>query len=707
MIAAAAIAAAACGRASRFDLERDGNRNVLLVTIDTLRAGALGSDGGPSRTPNIDALARQGVRFTFAHAHAVTTLPSHASMLTGLYPFQHGYRENSGYRLTPSTQTVATRLANAGFATAAFVGAFPLDARFGLTPGFATYDGRFDDTETGAAFVIPERPATVVVERAVAWIAAQRGRWFAWVHVYEPHAPYRPPPPFDREYASQPYYGEVAAVDAGLGPLFEAVGHSPRPTLVIVTGDHGEALGEHGEATHGLFAYESTLHVPLIIGEPRPAFALRDWRGAAAGRRDDGRRVDEPARHVDLLPTILDALDLPIPTDLPGHSLRTAADRQDGERRASYFEAMSGALEYGWAPLSGVLVGRQKFVQLPIPELYDLARDAAEQDNRAPHDAEATRTLASRLAQFSASLPAAPQPEAAEVAARLRSLGYVTPTGARPPSSATERDDPKRLVHLDRRMHEAAELEERGRLPEAIAVYRAILTERPEMIAASRHLAFDYWRVGDAAAATETLRRELADAARRSPTAAASLAGISVQLASYLVESGRASEAITIMEQAVALEPAFDALNALGLAYARAGRASEAQAAFDRALQIDPGSAMVYENVGAVALDRGQLSEARRAFEQALARDPQSAQAHNGLAMSAERSGNRRDAIEHWTRAVELQPSNYDALYDLGMTLARDGQPVAARRYLEQFVRSAPAAQYGKELRNARTLLNR
>ena len=204
-----ALSAPACGPKA-LEIGQTPERNILLITVDTLRADALGADGGPARTPNLDALAGSGVRFSFAHAQAVVTLPSHASILTGLYPFQHGYRQNSGYRLLPGVQTLATRLKTAGFRTGAFVAAFPLDARFGLTPGFDVYDGRFDNVGSGAEFLLPERPATAVVSRATEWIRAVNDKWFAWVHVYEPHAPYRPPPPFDREYASAPYYGEVA-----------------------------------------------------------------------------------------------------------------------------------------------------------------------------------------------------------------------------------------------------------------------------------------------------------------------------------------------------------------------------------------------------------------------------------------------------------------------------------------------------------------
>src|SRR5438094_5156431 len=294
------FALAACDRsAPRTDLRPISGQNVLLITIDTLRADALGCDGGAAATPALDRLAAGGVRFDFAHAHAVTTLASHASILTGTYPFRHGIRDNSGYRLPAQAQTASTRLKPHGYATAAFVGAFPVHSRFGLNRGFDVYDDRFGDTRAPDEFAMPERPASAVVPLARQWIAERHeagesgrsggsgdassgaralqasGSWFVWIHLFDPHAPYKPPPPFDAQYASQPYYGEVAATDAALAPLLDDLRSSGRPTLVVVTGDHGEALGDHGEQSHGLFAYESTLRVPLIIAEISGASSVR------------------------------------------------------------------------------------------------------------------------------------------------------------------------------------------------------------------------------------------------------------------------------------------------------------------------------------------------------------------------------------------------------------------------------------------------
>ena len=685
--------------AGRDILAVDAQQNVLLVTIDTLRGDALGSDGGPARTPNIDAIAAAGVRFSFAHAQAVVTLPSHASILTGTYPFQHGYRENSGYRLKPGMPTLATILKGRGFATAAFVAAFPLDARFGLTPGFDVYDGRFDDL-TGGGFTIVERPASAVVALATSWIDAQAGgRWLAWVHVYEPHAPYRPPPPYDREYADRPYFGEVAAVDAALGPLFASVRRSARPTLVVITGDHGEALGDHGESTHGLFAYESTLRIPLIIAEVHggtqraqstqsksifAAFAI-----SVFDREHRGEVSDDPARHIDILPTILDALHIESPATLPGHSLRTRADRRNGGSRPSYFEAMSPMLDYGWAPITGVLSGREKFIEAPIAEVYDLAVDPNERTNLSGREAARQLRLAARLGEFHAALPGAAAPEDSGVARRLRALGYVS-GGATPKARYTEADDPKRLVDVDQKMHDAVAADEEGRTADAIALYRDVLARRPEMMAASRHLAFDYWRSGQTPAAIDTLRVAI----ERGATP-----GAEIQLGTYLVEVGRGQEALRLLEKAAQADPTLDALNALGIAYGRSGRATDALAAFDRGLKIDPENPMLHENIGAIHLDAGHLAAARAEFARAVRANPASAQGHAGLATVAFKSGDRDTALANWKRAVDLDPTNWDALYNLGVQLMRVGRMAEARPYLERFVQTAPASQYAKDIR--------
>ena len=708
----------ACSRpAPQAELHPIANQNVLLITIDTLRADALGCYGGPAATPALDRLAADGVRFDFAHAHAVVTLTSHAGILTGTYPFQHGIRDNSGYRLPAGARTAATLLKSAGYDTAAFVGAFPLHSRFGLNQGFDLYDDRFGETRAPTEFVMPERPASTVVPLARQWIAEHgpsrsdgtgaaggpgrargAGRsdgsatpWFVWVHLFDPHAPYRPPAPFDAHYAGRPYYGEVAATDAALAPLLDQVRAGQDPTLIVVTGDHGEGLGDHGEVSHGLFAYESTLRIPLIVAQ----LGRSDRSG-----RSGGEVSSVAARHVDILPTILEAVGQTPPSDLPGRSLLPAAERRAGAPpRTAYFEAMGPTLNRGWAPLSGILVDRGKFIDLPIAERYDLAADPAERVNLSGRETTRDRALAASLRAFNAAPPGGRRPENPDAAARLQALGYVS--GSAPAKARyTAADDPKRLVDLDRAVHDAVEAFGARRIADAVRIYQGIIARRPDMAIAYRHLAFVEWQRGNPTGAIDVLERAIA--------AGVTHAAVAAQLGGYLADTGRVAESLRLLEP-LARDPGADAetLNALGIAYVRAGRRGQAAQTFARVLATDPDSSVPLENLGVMALESGDLAAARRHFERAVRADPQSSRAHAGLGVVALRGGDRRAAIESWKRAVQLDPSNFDAIYNTGTTLAREGQTEAARPYLELFLQTAPSAFYAKDLKEVAALMHR
>ena len=662
---------------------RNADQNVLLVTIDTLRADALGSYGGRAATPNLDRLAQGGLRFTFAHAHAVVTLPSHSSILTGRYPFEHGVRDNAGYRLDESADTLAEIARRHGMATAAFVGAFPLDRQFGLNQGFDLYRDVGGRMVAQGDFAFAERRAEEVVAEARAWIDAQPRKWFVWVHLFDPHAGYAPPPPFDRQYQDDPYAGEVAYVDWALGPLLDAVGRFSRPTTLVVTADHGEGLGDHGEATHGTFAYESTLQVPLILAQVGPG-------AQAAG----GRSVDAPARHVDIVPTIADLLGLEVPGDRRGRTLLAA---EGDDSRPSYFEAMTPMLKRGWAPLSGVIAGGDKYIDLPIPEAYDLATDAREARNLAATDGARVAALTSTLRAFGAVLPGEPRAERADVRARLQALGYVsgsTPRKAR----YTDEDDPKRLIDVDRLMMEGIDLYRRGRLAEAMEAYRAVLARRPTMGLGYRRLAFLQWHEGRRAAAIATLRtaREILGADL----------DVDVRLGTYLAEAGSPSEAIPLLERVTSADPGnTEALNALGIAHGRAGDGARALAAFARVLAQDPRDAFALENMGAVHLAQDDLAAAGQAFTRAVENDPRSSRAHAGLGIVASRSGRIDLAISSLRTAVSLDATNFDALYNLCVVLVTATRTAEARPYVEQFVRTATPGVYSREIDEFRAWL--
>ena len=655
---------------------RSPEQNLLLVTIDTLRADALGSYGGRAATPHLDRLAQRGLRFTFAHAHAVVTLPSHASIHTGRYPFDHGVRDNAGYRLEEQQETIAEIARRTGMATGAFVGAFPLDRQFGLDQGFDVYRDVGGRMVAQADFSFTERRAEEVVRDAIAWITDQKGKWFAWVHVFDPHAGYTPPAPFDTTYGADPYAGEVAYVDSALGPLFDRAAASSRPTLVVVTADHGEGLGEHGEATHGTFAYESTLRVPLIVTQVGPG-----------GTEGGGRVIDTPVRHVDVLPTIADVFGFDRSEGLPGASLLAMA----GEPRPSYFEAMTPMLKRGWAPLWGVVAGFDKYIELPIREVYNLAADPKETRNLAASDAMKTPALIAELRRFEAVLPGEQRAEQAAVRAKLESLGYVS--GAAPRKTRyTEDDDPKRLIDVDRLMMDGIDLYRRGRLREAMDAYRAVLARRPEMGLAHRRLAFLQWQAGarsDAIATLEHARARLGADIE-----------MDIRLGTYLAEAGSPIKAIALLERATAADPSnTEALNALGIAYAQSGNGAKALTTFASVLTHNPRDAFALENMGVVHLQRHDLDAARKAFTEALANDPQSSRAHAGLGVVARQSGQIDAAIVSWRQAVTLDPTNFDALYNLCVALITSNREAEARPYVVQFVNTAPRGVYGREVK--------
>lgn len=664
--------------------------NILLITIDTLRAdavGAYGRAGGP--TPLIDRLAAAGVRFTDAHAHNVVTLPSHANILSGRLPFDHGVRDNGGFRLSSEAETLATLLRRQGYRTGAFVSAFPLDSRFGLASGFEVYDDRFVDAGPRPAFLMQERSAQQTVQRAVDWIAAAGdGPWFSWVHLFEPHFPYDPPEPYASRWRSDPYLGEVATADAALAPLLDpilAAGRDGR-TLVVITSDHGEALGEHGEASHGIFAYESVLRVPLVLYQPQI------FRSQV---------IDAPAQHVDLLPTLLDAVALPLPPGLAGRSLLPAITRQEpGTGATVYFEALSASFNRGWAPLRGHIHDGFKYVDLPIPELYDLRSDPRELHNLAAVEPARVSEARARLQAFDAGQrPGRPSPESSEVRERLRSLGYAAASPRAPRDQYTEDDDPKRLIALDGVLRDILARYLAGDLPGARTEARQLAERRPTMAATWMQLAHLERESGDLGAAVAAMRR--AAELRPGDTETLGLLG------GYLTEAGRPQEAADLLAPYAEDDRSDpDLLSAFALALARLGQTDAALAALSRARAQDPSNAMVLVHVGTVQLTGGRRDAAREAFAEAVRINPDAARAHSSLGAIALEEGRVERAWEHWRRATALDTGEHEKILSLGLALMRAGRTAEARACVQFFAAHAPPARYAPQIERARLWLN-
>jgi arylsulfatase A-like enzyme/tetratricopeptide (TPR) repeat protein len=668
-------------------------QNVLLITIDTLRADAVGAYGARSAaTPWIDRIAAGGLRFDNAHAHTVVTLPSHANILMGRLPTEHGVRDNSGFRVAADQATLATQLKAAGFMTAAFVSAFPLDSRFGLARGFDVYDDRFVDATPRPPLLEQERAGTATVAAARRWLDAQgqSRRWFCWVHLYEPHFPYAPPEPFAARFAGTPYIGEVAAADAALGPLLRPIldAGASANTLVVLTADHGESLGEHEEATHGIFAYEATLRVPLLLYFPRL------W---------PARAVSSAVGHIDIAPTILRTLGLPPAEALHGRILTEGGQKERGQPAngddLTYFEALSGSLNRGWAPLKGVIANRMKYVDLPIPELYDLSSDPGERQNLASVQTETVRTLRERLQAFG-SQPVSPRAETTEVRERLRSLGYLTGGASRTDKRVTEADDPKRLMRVDKELQEVAGLYLGGQASVALARCRALVTERPDMRVALLTLAHLEREAGNMEAAINALRRALAINPADPETAAL--------LGAYLTGANRAIDAVELLQSyAKTADADIQVLVALALAQARANRPDDALGTIARARTQDPSNAMLLVHEGTIELMAGRRVEARRAFEGALASNPAVARAHSSLAAMATEEGRRDDALDHWRAAVALDADEYPKLLAMALSLGRSGRADEARPYLQMFADSAPPDRFAAEIARTREWLAR
>lgn len=454
---------------------------VVVVTIDTLRADRLGCYGHPDAgTPAVDGLASGGALLTMAQTTAPLTLPAHTSILTGRTLPAHGVINNGTFALPAQVPTLAEAFQEAGYATGAFVSSPVLARRYGLARGFDEYDDRVPRLGGRRGLVVhyPERPAVKTVARAVEWLMDQGSRpAFVWVHLWEPHAPYRPPAPFAERFGEDRYQGEVAAADAGLARLLEGIRVAGREgkLLIAVTADHGEGLGAHGEPTHGVFLYQETMHVPLVIHGP--AFGI------------EARRIDAPVSLADLAPTLLDLMGLPPLTGADGASLAgILAGEQEASPRAVFAESHLSQLEFGWSGLRAVVEGGTKMIEAPRPELYDLRRDPAEQEDLAPKERGRVEELSGVLATLVRRAAAsAPDTSSAHSASEedldvLRSLGYAASGRAGGGAVLVEPEgvDPKDRVEFIKRHDEAVGMMRTGKLPEAIETFEQLAVQDPD-----------------------------------------------------------------------------------------------------------------------------------------------------------------------------------------------------------------------------------
>lgn len=663
--------------------------NVLLVTIDTLRADHVGAYGArEASTPALDALAARGVRFDDAMTASPLTLPSHATILSGLLPPHHTLRNNGAGEFPQSRATLATEFSSAGYRTAAFVGAFVLDHRFGLNRGFDTYDDEIDRGSSPDAVLEAERPANAVIDRALAWLGRDDTRpFFAWVHLFDPHAPYMPPEPYASRFKSDPYAGEIAFADAELGRLVAELDRRGlrENTIIVVSGDHGESLGEHGELTHGLLLYQPTLHVPLIVAAP----------GKLGGRGI----IRTPVSLADIAPTVASMAGAPL-TGTDGSDLSTALARvSEPEARELYAETEYPTL-FGWSGLSALRRGNFKYIAAPRPELYDVAGDRGETRNLRDAERRQTVQLSAALTKLaSTAVPTAPATLDDETKAKLASLGYVSPSTSTQTSGP--RPDPKDMAPLFHEFEQATWALSAGDVVSAKQRLERIVASDPANPVFRTSLARTCRKSGDLGRAIELYR----DAVGSNPSDADAW----YNLATALQEDGRAKDAGVAIREALRRDPRRpEAHNALGSALAAEGEFDAALAEFDKAISLDPRNAHAYNNRGNVYRATNRLDEARAAYAKAAEFAPNYSDPLNGLGTVEVQADRPVIAIPYFDRALALSPESHEILLNRAIAYEMAGNRATAMDEYRKFLDvTGQDPQYSSQRQAARQLLAR
>ena len=665
--------------------------SVLLITLDTTRADRIGAYGfADIDTPHLDRLAAEGVLFEQAQAVAPLTLPAHSSIFTGEFPPSHGVRDNGGFYLDDEHLVLAEILRDEGLRTGGFVGAFVLDAKWGIAQGFDHY---FDDFDLGDTVRLAlneiERPAGEVTDAALAWLdEAPEARFFSWVHYYDPHSPYEPPEPFAERYRNRPYAGEIAYVDSQVGRLLAWLDENgrARDTVVMVMGDHGESLGEHGESGHGFFIYEAATRVPFIVRAPYDTMRAR--------------RVADVVRAVDVSPTVLDLLAVDAGQDerdssFQGASLARLLTGSTGPRLPAYAEAVYPRYHYGWSDLASLRVENMKYVAAPRPELYDLAADPGERNNLYPTLPDEADRMASMLQALESrwtdrALPNPVNEIDPDTRARLAALGYLASFsgGGAEPADRASLGDPKDKIHLFNLMRTAREASLKGNQPAAVEALERVLIEDPSVIDAWVRLGDEQMRGDDTGAAIESYRRAI----ELKPDYAHAV----INLANAYRRAGAEEDAILGYQEFLRLDPRNAIIHyELARMLVDHSDLEGADGHLKEAAALSPEMGAAVVSQGAVALLRSDLVNAQRLFEEALTIQPDVRLARFNLALLAEERGDARAAVDFYRRELDYHPHSYRVQFNLGRLLDSLGDRYGATEALEQSIEINPEFAVG------------
>ncbi len=651
------------------------NINIVLITIDTLRFDRLSTYSDKYvQTPNIDKIAKKSIIFNRAFAHNPLTLPSHINILTGTYPLYHGISDNTRYKLDDKFLTIAELLKSNNYKTAAFIGAFPLDSRFGLDQGFDLYDDNYG-SQKDSSFMFVERSAERVIDPAIKWISRQKSKWFTWLHFFEPHQPYVPPAPFKERYKDDLYSGEVAYLDHQLGEFFDFLQDQnySQNTIIIITSDHGEALGEKGERTHGYFAYNNTIHVPLIIYIPGKQFKL----------------ISENVGHIDLFPTICEQIGISIPKHIQGKSLIPLISGEKLNREGLYFESLSPYLNIGWAPLRGIVKDNIKFIDLPIPEIYNLKKDPMELNNiiNDTKSKSLKRILKKLIAKNSNKVKLSRLNKLDKKTIKtIESLGYIS--GGRSVSKKKlykETDDLKKLLPIYNKTYSAMAYFHKGDIDKSINMLSDVLLTHPMFSLVYKNLAMIYTEQGKTKDALSILEKGL----KVNPDDIMLLSKFGILLS----KSGNYKQAISVLKKCIKLEDFNpDIYNHLGIAYYKLQNLDLALRNYSLSIELDPDNTAAYLNRGIIYLtkfyiskDRSSLPAAILNFKKVIEFDPKIVKNYLLLSTSYKRNGEINKAISCLNKGLEVNIDNGSLLVELGIAYLDMGNNKKALEFFHKF----------------------
>lgn len=635
--------------------------NLLFITLDTTRADRLGCYGYQlAKTPFLDELAARGVVFETAYTAVPITLPSHATMFTGLTPPEHGLRINGTHRLPDDVTTLAQILHRQGYRTGGFVSSLVLESRFGLSRGFDQYDDRLS---AGTGTIEPERTAERTISAALAWLRIEsRKPFFCWVHLYDPHEPYRDhPDEFGDEFRDRPYDAELAYADRHIGRILELVRQSQREksTVIVVAGDHGEGLGEHQESTHGYLTYNSTMRVPLIVVDPRNVTS--------------GQRVANPVSLVDLLPTVLGALSITVPPGLTGHQLPLSAADQQTRQEACYGESEAPFLEGGWAPLRTWTTARWKYIQSRRSELYDLTNDPGELQNVLVDEPDEAARLEQELTDWESQRTRRVGRAAILSQDEQRALATLGYTAGKPPKTATsgsQGDIKDAILYVDQ-VHQSMHLIDRNDLQSAERILEAAVKALPEYSKAWGILGVCYAKQENFTRAEDCYRKSLA---LDPPQSFARIA-----LGRTLIVQERFDEAAEELRVATRQDPsAFDGQFFLGEAHRLSTHWEESIAAYTMAMKLAPDLVEARLGLADALRGAGKTDAATQQYRAILKEHPKSVAAEIHLAELWADSGREEAAVRAYENILERDPRHIPALVHLSRILSQSS-PLSLR----------------------------